>query len=514
MTDLLDERALEPGRPLILGAGLAGLFLALRLAPRRPLVIAPQRLGAASATAWAQGGLAAAMAPEDSAEAHAADTIAAGAGLVDPAIALMLAEEGPARVRDLVALGVPFDRSADGALAQSLEAAHSRPRVVRVKGDLAGQAILAALIAAAKADPRIEILEGPSAEALRLDGQAICRGAVLRVGTARRLAIAADETILATGGVGGLYRVTTNPRSALGQGVAMAWLAGALIADPEFVQFHPTAIDIGRDPAPLATEALRGEGARLVNAAGEGFMARLHPEGDLAPRDAVARGVAAQIAAAGSAFLDARDAIGAHFPEAFPSVFAACMSAGLDPRRDLIPIAPAAHYHMGGIVTDNWGKASLPGLSAVGECASTGAHGANRLASNSLLEAVAFAERIAQRLLEDAMMGARGGLGPAPGPVPELPGAELEALRALMSAKVGVVREERGLRAAVDAIAAIEARCGPADAVVVAGLIAQAALDRRESRGAHCRSDYPQAMEPATRSFRQAAQRRMAEAII
>ncbi|HRK64697.1 MAG TPA: FAD-binding protein, partial [Terricaulis sp.] len=243
---------------LIVGAGLAGLFLALKLAPRRVTVLAQAPLGQASSSAWAQGGLAAALAPEDNPALHADDTIAAGAGLVDSVIARLIAEEGPARVTDLITLGVPFDRTESGALAQSLEAAHSRPRVVRVSGDLAGKAIMDALIAAARAADHIEIVENVRAYALLSDANGAVRG-VRAIRETVRVDFAANEVALATGGVGGLYAVTTNPVTATGAGLGMAARAGALIADPEFVQFHPTAIDIGRDPAPLATEALRGE---------------------------------------------------------------------------------------------------------------------------------------------------------------------------------------------------------------------------------------------------------------
>ncbi|MCX7358961.1 MAG: L-aspartate oxidase, partial [Alphaproteobacteria bacterium] len=379
------------GDILIVGAGLAGLFLALKLAPRRCVVLSQAPLGQASSSAWAQGGLAAALAPGDDPKLHAEDTVAAGAGLVDPAIASLIAREGPDRVRDLIALGVPFDRTPDGALAQSLEAAHSRPRVVRVSGDLAGKAIMDALIAAARAAPHIDIVERKRARALLRDANdrvcgVLCDNDETFLG---------NEVILATGGAGGLFAVTTNPTEAQGQGFAMAARVGALIADPEFVQFHPTAIDIGRDPAPLATEALRGEGAHVVNGNGESFVA------DLAPRDVVARAIHLERQAGRGAFLDAREAVGSKFPAHFPTVFAACMSAGLDPRIAPIPIAPAAHYHMGGVATDIWGRSSVEGLWAVGECASTGAHGANRLASNSLLEAVVFAHRIAARLRDD-----------------------------------------------------------------------------------------------------------------
>ena len=476
-------------RVLIVGAGLAGLFLALKLAPRRVTVLSQAPLGQASSSAWAQGGLAAALSPEDDPKLHAQDTIAAGAGLVDPEIAALIAREGPARVTDLIALGVPFDRTPDGKLAQSLEAAHSKPRVVRVAGDLAGKAIMDALIAAARAAPHIEIVENMRARVLLQDANGRVRG----VWCDGDHSFVANETVIATGGSGGLYAVTTNPPEAMGQGFAMAARAGALIADPEFVQFHPTAIDIGRDPAPLATEALRGEGAHLINGEGKSFVA------DLAARDVVARAIHLERAAGRGAFLDARAAVGAHFPDAFPTVFAACMSAGLDPRIAPIPVAPAAHYHMGGVVTDVWGRTTLPGLWAVGECASTGAHGANRLASNSLLEAVVFANRIAEALRAD---GAPALSAPEPAaPPPVLPDAPRAELRQLMQAHAGVVRDAAGLKLALDRIHALCDAHGLANALLAARLIVTAALARKESRGAHFRSDYLDAAEKKHRSF-------------
>ncbi|MGE3930175.1 MAG: L-aspartate oxidase [Hyphomonadaceae bacterium] len=470
---------------LVVGAGLAGLFLALKLAPRRVMVLSRAPLGRASASAWAQGGLAAALSAEDDPALHAQDTVKAGVGLVDPIVARLLAEEGPARVMDLIALGVPFDRTPDGKLAQSLEAAHSRPRVVRVSGDLAGKAIMDALIAAARAAPHIEIVENARAAALlRNENGAVC--GVLCINADGQTRLKAAETVLATGGIGGLYAVTTNPREAIGEGLAMAARAGALIADPEFVQFHPTAIDVGADPAPLATEALRGEGAFLVNGRGERFV------DDLAPRDVVARAIHLERTAGRGAFLDARAAIGAHFPSAFPTVFAACTAAGLDPRAQAIPVAPAAHYHMGGVASDLWGRSTIAGLSVVGECASSGAHGANRLASNSLLEAVVFAHRIAERLRESGGESAKGAAGPA-APPPALPPAAHAELRTLMQTHGGVVREETGLAAALDRVDALCDHYGGADALVAARLILHAARARQESRGSHYRSDHPNA---------------------
>lgn len=483
---------------LIVGAGLAGLFLALQLHPRACVVLSPAPLGEMAASAWAQGGLAAALGPKDSPQSHADDTIAAGAGLVDPVVARLIAEEGPARVRDLIRLGVAFDRTPDGDLALSLEAAHTHPRVARVAGDLAGKAIMTALVRAARASPHITLIEGVRATALLSTGNARIVGVRTRDGASRSSAIGARHVVLATGGSGGLFRVTTNPKEARGAALAFAFTAGAAIADPEFVQFHPTAIDIGKDPAPLATEALRGEGAVLRDGSGRAFMADYHRLADLAPRDIVARAIASEIAAGRGAFLDCRSTIGPSFPHHFPTVFGACMSAGIDPRSAAIPVAPAAHYHMGGIVTDLWGSASIDGLSACGECASTGAHGANRLASNSLLEAVVFAQRIATRLREDALPEPAQGDSAQP---PLLPASDLAELRLRMTRDCGVVRNKEGLSDLVEWIALARRRIGDASALVAAELIAVAAHARTESRGGHYRSDYPNAATTAQRSF-------------
>jgi L-aspartate oxidase len=299
--------------------------------------------------------------------------------------------------------------------------------------------------------------------------------------------------VLATGGAGGLYARTTTPAALLGEGMALAWAAGAEIVDPEFVQFHPTAIDVGLDPMPLATEALRGEGARLIDREGR-FLLGEAADADLQPRDVVARAVHAAVADGRGAFLDARSAVGHEFPEAFPGVFAACMRAGLDPRETPIPVAAAAHYHMGGIAAGPDGRTTLAGLFAVGECAATGVHGANRLASNSLLEAAAFGRRTGREA------AAERGAGGAPVPVVTAPGlsdAELQRLRMVMSDDVGVVRDAAGLMRALTVIAELERTAGPALSLVAARLIAEAALGRRESRGGHFRRDYPTASAQA-----------------
>jgi len=494
-----DVATVDADAALIVGAGVAGLFTALKLAPRPVWVLTAGRLGGGASSAWAQGGMAAALGPDDSAELHLADTVAAGAGLVDPAAARVLVEAAEARIEDLIALGVPFDADPAGVLKLGREAAHSRRRIVHASGDRAGAAIMERLTAAARAAHHIRILEGWAVEDLAVDDGRVCGALAAKVGDGRRVLYPAAHTILATGGVGGLYAATTNPPAAQGHGLAIAARAGAQIADAEFVQFHPTAIDVGRDPAPLATEALRGAGAVLVDKNGRRFMADIHPDAELAPRDVVARAVEAQRASGAGAYLDAVEAVGGAFEASFPTVYSACMAAGIDPAREAIPVRPAAHYHMGGVATDLDGSASAPGLWAVGEAASTGVHGANRLASNSLLEAVVFGARIAE-----ALAGARFAAPPKKPAAPEdrlqlapKPAAReaLAPIREAMSSAAALIRTGAGLAAAQALIRARRAKAetsGLFNAAMAADLIVTAALARRESRGGHYRSDYPE----------------------
>src|SRR3982075_616699 len=482
---------------VIVGGGLAGLFCALKLAPRPVTVISAAPLGQGASTAWAQGGIAAAVAEGDSAQAHAADTIAVGAGLVDETIALGLAREAGARVHDLLRYGVPFDRDLEGKLAVAREAAHSARRIVHVRGDMAGKAIIAALIDAVRQTPSIRVIEGFAAEALFTEHGAVAGLQLRQVGdaTAKPVLVASRAVVLATGGIGHLYAMTTNPAEASGLGLAIAARAGAVIADPEFVQFHPTAIMIGRDPVPLATEALRGEGATLINDRGERFMPAQHPLAELAPRDIVARGVFAEIAAGPGAFLDATHALGGHFAETFPTVHASCMSAGIDPAEQPIPVAPAAHYHMGGIAVDSHGRTSLRGLWAGGEVSSTGAHGADRLASNSLLEAVVYAARIAEDINGSTIAApARSPTGSIISRNCAMPPITERNLRAMMTSHIGVIRDDDRLAEAVCSFAAIERDTGNIalrNMATTALLVATSAWTRRESRGAHYRIDHP-----------------------
>jgi L-aspartate oxidase len=489
---------------VIIGGGLAGLFCALKLAPRPVTILAAAPIGRGASSAWAQAGIAAAIGKGDTFEKHVNDTLIAGAGIVDEKIARLMVSQAPDRIFDLLGYGVPFDKDLEGKLVQSREAAHSENRVVRVRGDMAGKAIMEALIAAVRKTTSIRVLESFLVEELISDGRYVS-GVVARGDGGRsrkRVTFPARAVVLASGGVGHLFAVTTNPSEARGGGCGMAARAGAMIADPEFVQFHPTAINVGRDPAPLATEALRGEGAHLINSTGTRFMLPIHPDAELAPRDIVARGIFAEVQAGRGAFLDCTKTVGAHFAHEFPTVYGYCREAGIDPVVDPIPVIPAVHYHMGGVLTDADGRTSLDGLWAAGEVTSTGAHGANRLASNSLLEAVVFAARIAeniQGLLPPPKLNAwpdGAGLKDDEGAEPDT--AVMSKLRKIMSAEVGVIRNGAGMKKAIKTIVEIERKNKQipfGNMLSTAKLIATAALLREESRGGHFRTDFPDQVE-------------------
>ncbi len=504
----IDDNVLNADGALIVGAGLAGLFCALKLAPRPVTVLSPRPLGSGASSAWAQGGVAAAVGEGDSPEAHAHDTEIAGAGIVDFEMARAVAGEAAARIEDLARYGAPFDRDEAGQYLLGREAAHSVNRVVKVSGDRAGKAIMEAMIAEARKTPSIRIVEGITAVDLaRADGRVIgvyARKLGDRYG--EPVFIRARATILAAGGLGGLYAITTNPPGVRGHAMGMAARAGALIADAEFVQFHPTAMAVGLDPAPLATEALRGEGAILVNDLGERFMPAIHPDAELAPRDIVARANYRQIKSGRRVFLDTRKALGAKIIAEFPTVARYCADAGIDPVTEMIPVTPAAHYHIGGVKVDERGRSSLAGLWVCGEASCTGLHGANRLASNSLLEAVVFGARIAEDI--SGLEPLRRNLPPWPGiSWDEETGEEAEAvlrnldavkdLRGIMTELVGVERTGEGLREALRRIAELEANAEGVtrsylNMTVSATLVAAAALRRTESRGAHFRIDFPE----------------------
>lgn len=525
---------------LVVGSGLAGLLAAIRASDSgHDVTLVTKTALSESNTRYAQGGIAAALFPDDTVDTHIRDTLRAGAGLVDAEIAGVLCADGPERVRDLIRFGVAFDRDGSG-LTRGLEAAHSKSRVLHAGGDATGAAIASALGATLQRrmmrNSRLSIREHTMlAELLMEDGRVVGASvfSTTHAGESQVILserLPADAVILATGGAGMLYRHTTNPAVATGDGIAAAWRAGATVADLEFYQFHPTALAV--PGTPLVSEAVRGEGAVLLNARGERFMPTAHPDAELAPRDVVARAIAHQMAAQDGApvLLDAT-LLGRDLLESrFPTITAACRAAGLDWAVEPIPVAPAAHYWMGGIVTDGWGRSTLPGLFAVGEAARTGAHGANRLASNSLLEAAVFADRAVRA------MGAEWGTIPfdgesapatrnpgsrAPGEVAPLDDGRLgttvltrDSLQRLMWQEAGVLRSGAGL-AAASAVLADAARptaisgASPeelmhaqedANLLDLARLAVRAALGREESRGAHHRADFPELRNELARS--------------
>lgn len=489
---------------IIVGAGLAGLYAALKLAPIPVTVLSAKPLGRSASSLWAQGGIAAAIGKGDTPENHAEDTIKAGKGLVDEEIAKLVTSEATARIHDLLAYGVPFDKDLEGELELSKEAAHSTNRIVRVSGDKAGAAIMAALIERVKETPSINVIENVSVHELslnegRIDGLYIWPGAAQAVG--QGIHLTANAVMLATGGCGALYSKTTNPPSARGEGIAMAARAGALIADPEFVQFHPTAIDAGIDPAPLATEALRGEGAIICDKDGTRLMENIHPDMELAPRDIVARTVFNAVTSGKGAFLDCRSIPKERLINHFQTVIEHCRKAGLDPTSSPIPIAPAAHFHMGGVVTDQKGRTTVPGLWACGEVAATGLHGANRLASNSLLEAIVFAGRIAEDLtsLNQGQDTYQSLTKQSPAlEVPQLSESDdnqpgIAKLRDIMFTHAGLERSEEGLKTALRKLDDLESEFDGQqqnlNMLLTARFILMAALARQESLGSHYRTD-------------------------
>jgi L-aspartate oxidase len=481
---------MDNDRPVIVGAGLAGLTTALHLAPEPVIVLAKTPLGSGIASAFAQGGIAAALGDDDDPSLHAVDTVAAGDALSAPDIVDRITAAAPKAIEELLRRGVAFDRDAEGRFLLGLEAAHSRRRIVHAGGDRTGAEIMRALVEAVARTPSITVLEGIAARSLLLHEGRIA--GVLASGPSGTLELRASRVVIATGGIGGLYRHTTNPLTALGQGVALAARAGALLADMEFVQFHPTALDVGLDPMPLVSEAVRGEGAVLVDETGARFT------DELEPRDQVSRAVWRHLGGGHRVFLDARQALGARFATRFPAIAARCAAAGIDPARTPIPIRPAVHYHMGGIAVDAQGRSSVGGLWACGEAAATGLHGANRLASNSLLEAAVCGRWVAESVAGSETQ--RAVTLKARSAAPR--SAEAGAVRQIMSEGLGVLRDRAGITDAMAKLARLAQGGGPASAPATVGLvIAAAALLREESRGAHWRSDFPYRASAARRSM-------------
>ncbi|NGN43678.1 L-aspartate oxidase [Mesorhizobium sp. CGMCC 1.15528] len=482
------------GRPIVIGGGIAGMMTALALAPEPVVLLTKAPLGAEASSVLAQGGLAASLGADDSPALHLADTLAAGDGLCDAATTKRIVEAAPAAIEALERLGVAFDRTPSGTMRLGLEAAHSRRRIVHAAGDATGSELVRALAAAVRRTPSITVLEGMEARRLLIDDNAIA--GVLAAGASGDVTLLTGRVVLATGGIGGLFHDTTNPLGSFGQGLALAACAGAVLSDLEFVQFHPTALDGLARPMRLISEAVRGEGAILIDENGFRFLKDL-PGGELATRDAVARGVFRHLAKGHRVFLDAREKPGANFAARFPAIAGFCHEAGLDPALEPIPVRPAAHYHMGGIAVDEAGRSSVAGLWACGEVAATGLHGANRLASNSLTEAVVTAGWVATSVAETATYSCRPSM---PARIPPRP--DPSSVRPIVSRALGVERCDDELRDAIAALLPLASNQDAASDPAVVGLMAAvSAMQRQESRGAHCRTDFPQKAAVARRSF-------------
>ncbi len=491
---------------VIVGSGIAGLYAALLARERGSVLILTKGSIEECNTRYAQGGIAAAIGPDDSAELHLRDTIEAGAGLVDEDAARILVSEAAERIRDLVRFGVPFD-SVDGEVALGREGAHSRARILHAGGDATGAHIELSLSSLARMS-RIAIKEYCLAEDVVVE-QGRARGvATLDTRTGTRETFEGRSIVLATGGCGQLYRVSTNPDVATGDGVAVAYRAGAEVMDMEFIQFHPTALRLPGVPVFLISEAVRGEGGLLKDAAGRRFMPDYDERAELAPRDIVARAIHTELVKSGAdrVFLDVTHLPAERVSARFPQIYRYCLEHGLDMTKEPIPVSPAAHYMMGGVRTNVWGETTLPGLYACGECACTGVHGANRLASNSLLETVVFARRVVERTLTAGE--APGATTPTEDAVSlsetraaEGPALSRRELQTLMWEQVGIVRDGETLGRACATLAAWAASLElgsdrPSDElanlVLCGRLVAEAALRREESRGAHYRRDFPE----------------------
>jgi L-aspartate oxidase len=502
---------------IVVGSGVAGVttVLAIRRAlPDARILLVTKSVLDDGSTRWAQGGVAAALGPGDSPEHHLTDTLTAGAGICDQRAVRTLVTDGPAAVRRLIALGAEFDREPSGPLALTREGGHLRRRIAHAGGDATGaeisRALLAAL-AAAGSDAELEVIEHALALDLLLTADGRAAGVTLHVlgegQTDGVGAVHARAVVLATGGFGQIYSATTNPPVSTGDGVALALRAGAEVADLEFVQFHPTVLWLGeqaRGRQPLISEAVRGEGAVLVNPDGRRFMTGQHPLADLGPRDVVAKAIMREMFAAGTdhVFLDGRELGAQTWQQRFPTILASCLEHGIDPVTDLIPVVPAAHYASGGVRTDLDGRTTVPGLYACGEVACTGVHGANRLASNSLLEGLVFAERIAAVLGRDLPRGA------VPAADDRLTGlldaSAVPPLQQLMSASAGVLRSGTGLTDAAAGLADLggagcdKPAAGAWEATnlhLVANALVAAALAREETRGSHWRDDFSEPSE-------------------
>jgi L-aspartate oxidase len=499
---------------VVVGAGIAGLRAAISLAESgRVLVLTKESLGESN-TSYAQGGIAVAMGGEEDVALHLEDTVQAGDGLVDRAAAAILVEEGPKRVEELLSWGTSFDRQeatdGSGELMLTREGAHSLPRILHAHGDATGAEIGRALLAKAQSVPKIDLRPWITCVDLLIDeNSGAVAGLAVLDRDGRGTEIHARAVLLASGGAGQVYSDTTNPAVATGDGIAMAYRAGAEVADMEFYQFHPTALSLPGVPRFLLSEALRGEGAYLRNDRGERFMERYHPLLELAPRDVVARaitreGFGERPGETRPVYLDMRHVKGMDFSQRFPGISAFLKRHGFDLERDLVPVRPAAHYLMGGVRTDHWGQASLRRLYAAGEVACTGVHGANRLASNSLLEGLVFGARAAEAMQDETALPAS--VAKVSPPSAEESGSEvppsalLPELQRAMWEKAGLLRDAEGLLSLREDLERLSEQLpNPVDRsgleihnlVTVGSLITESALAREESRGAHFRNDFP-----------------------
>ncbi len=483
---------------VVVGAGIAGLRAAIELAAAGEVLIIAKETLHESSSEYAQGGIAAAVGEEDAVALHEQDTLMAGDGLCDVEAVRVLVREGPAAIHQLIQWGAQFDRE-DSRLALGREGAHSRRRILHAHGDSTGREIARTLYQKAVSLPRIRFQSFSAVTDLLLADGEVAGVVACEASTRRSVPICARAVLLATGGLGRVFRTTTNPEVATGDGVAIAWRAGALLSDLEFVQFHPTALRLEGAPPFLLSEALRGEGAWLINAAGERFMPRYHPLAELAPRDVVARAILQEMAGSDTpyVFLDLRHLGGELLRRRFPRIFQTCLKYGLDLERQPAPVHPAAHYAMGGVWTDLEGRTSLPRLFAAGEVAATGVHGANRLASNSLLEALVFGARAGAAMREYASAPLRRKASPPEGFFPQTGAAELQMIA---WEKCGIIRCGAELEQAcrlLDQMPTLQ-RPDPNRALfelrnmhTVIRLIARCALAREESRGAHFRTDFP-----------------------
>jgi L-aspartate oxidase len=504
---------------VVVGSGIAGLYAALTARLHGSVCILTKGSIDECNTKYAQGGIAAAVGADDDPDLHLQDTIAAGAGLVDPEAARILVDSAADRISDLAALGVPFD-STGGEVALGREAAHSRNRILHAGGDSTGAHIEISLSGVARMS-RISVKEYLQAEEIAVEAGRAAAVLALDVRTHTVERFEAGAIILATGGVGQMFRVSTNPEIATADGIALAYRAGAEVQDMEFVQFHPTALRLPGVPIFLISEAVRGEGGLLRNRAGERFMPVYDEKAELAPRDIVARAIVSEMQRTDSdrVYLDVTHLSPDRITARFPQIYKYCLDHGLDMTKEPIPVSPAAHYMMGGVRTNVWGETTLRGLYACGEAACTGVHGANRLASNSLLETVVFAKRIVQRTLASADAAADVTPGAIALPAVAHEGASppsKSSLQALMWDKVGIVRDGQGLREAESVLGAWDASMPRAkdrashelaNMVLAGRLMTHAALLREESRGAHFRSDFPAPREEWRRhlTFRKGA---------